>query len=191
MDEGRSTAARHLLGTALIRRSAVVAVPTKPAYRPPPAVGARLRPVLGKIYQAKAPGHAGLMLHWPEIVGPELAAVTEPGKLQEGRGLVNNGVLTVRVVGPVALELQHQETQILERVNAFLGYRAAGRLKIVQGPLVGRETRITDKAAAPPLPSAADEAHSAGLAAAVRDGALRAVLVRLGARILAAADGDD
>ncbi|MFP3944694.1 MAG: DciA family protein, partial [Alphaproteobacteria bacterium] len=90
MAEGQSAAVRRLLATPLMRREASAAMRTAPAWRPPPAVGARLRPVAARLYQAKAPGHAGLMLHWPEIVGPELAAVTEPGKLKEGSGLVNN-----------------------------------------------------------------------------------------------------
>jgi hypothetical protein len=182
MAENRPSVTHRLLATALMRREAAP-VRTKPAYRPPPAIGARLRPVVSRLWQAKAPGHAGLMLHWPEIVGPELAAVTEPGTLKEGRGLVNNGVLTIRAAGPVALELQHRETQILERVNAFLGYRAAGRLKLVQAPLQGRAALSPPPPR--PAPSAAQEARSAGLAVPVRDGALRAALARLGAQILA------
>ena len=50
-------------------------------------------------------------------------------------------MLTVRVDGPLALELQHAAPQILERVNGFVGRRAITELRIVQGPLPKRDPR--------------------------------------------------
>ena len=40
--------------------------------------------------------------------------------------------------GGAALELQHRTVQILERVNAYLGYGAVAHLKIRQGRLPAR-----------------------------------------------------
>lgn len=72
---------------------------------------------------------------WPEIVGKTLADVTVPERYVPGTGLANNGVLTVRVAGAIALDLQHMSPQILERVNAYFGYNAVRYLKLVQGPV--------------------------------------------------------
>lgn len=175
----------RLLNTAHLRRARGQSpARTRPAFKPPPALGARARPLIAKLYQAQAPGRAELLLHWPEIAGPDLARVTEPGTLIPGRGLANNGQLTVTVAGgPAALEIQHQEPQILERINTFLGYRAVGKLKLIQGVLTPRAAHAAREESAPPP----DMAAAAPLTAKIRAPDLRAALTRLGAHILASA----
>lgn len=88
------------------------------------------RPVL------KRRGLAGgrIVAEWPQIVGHGLAACSCPEKLSPARG-ENDGVLRIRVDGPLAIELQHLEPQIIERINGYFGYRAVGRLAMVRGPL--------------------------------------------------------
>ena len=49
-----------------------------------------------------------------------------------------DGVLQVRVAGPLAVELQHLAPQVLERVNTYLGYRAVTQLKLSRGVLPAR-----------------------------------------------------
>ena len=85
--------------------------------------------------------------------------------------------LVLRVEGPVALEIQHLSTVILERVNRFFGWRAAGRIGLRQAPLRRRKT----EAARP----ARDPAVEAGIAAnlPIADPELREALARLGAAI--------
>lgn len=173
----------RLLATGHLRRAqGQIPGRTRPAYSPPPALGARARPLIAKLYQAHAPGRAELLLHWPEIVGADLARHTEPGTLVPGRGVANNGQLTVTVAGgPAALEIQHQEPQILERINTFFGYRAVGRLKLVQGVLTPR----TVPAAPREAQTEPDPAAAAPLTAKIQAPDLRAALTRLGACILA------
>jgi hypothetical protein len=83
----------------------------------------------------------GLLTDWPAIVGADIAArslplklVFAPGSAERGRAR-RDGVLHVRVAGPLALELQHLEPLVVERINGYFGYRAVARLKIQQGPV--------------------------------------------------------
>ncbi len=84
----------------------------------------------------KRRGLAGgrIVAEWPQIVGAGLAKCSCPEKLSPARG-ENEGVLRIRVDGPLAIELQHLEPQIIERINGYFGYRAVGRLAMVRGPL--------------------------------------------------------
>jgi hypothetical protein len=83
---------------------------------------------------------AELVTLWPELVDPEIAGATQPERIDwpRRRGPEDDGeaaTLVVACSGPAALLVSHQTEQILERLNAFLGWRAIGRLRIVQRPL--------------------------------------------------------
>ncbi len=100
------------------------------------AVGGELGGLTERIFRRHGFAQAGILLRWPEIVGKELAALSLPERLSPPRSRGRPArVLTIRVGGGGALETQHLAPQIIERVNAFYGYEAVERIKIVQGPL--------------------------------------------------------
>jgi hypothetical protein len=119
----------------------------------------------------------GLIADWTAIVGGMIAERSLPLRLSFAGGERREGTLHVRVSGALALELQHLEPQILERINGYFGYRAVGRLKIHQGPVpVERGNRPE-----PPPPLAPEaEAEIGTLVAAVDDDGLRQALRDLG-----------
>ena len=123
-----------------------------------------------------------LVTRWAEIAGPEIAAHSEPLKMQWPRpveGQVQEpATLVLRVEGPMALELQHSSDVILERVNRFFGWSAVGRLAFRQAPL----TRL-EKRSRPKPPDAKAVADVERTLDAVEDEQLRAALARLGAAI--------
>jgi len=83
---------------------------------------------------------AALLAEWEAIVGPGLAAACVPLRLAKARDPGDGAVLEIRVEGPAALELQHNEPRVIERINAHFGYNAVQRLKLRQGP-VGTPSR--------------------------------------------------
>lgn len=89
------------------------------------------RPVLGR--QGLAAG--GIVADWPSIVGAQLAECCVPMRLAFPPGERSAGTLHLRVQGSLALELQHLEPVVLERINSYFGYRAVVRLRIQQGPV--------------------------------------------------------
>ena len=84
-----------------------------------------------------------IVTHWQEIVGDDLAKRSEPIKLAWPRrdDPDSVGVLQIRVEGAYALEIQHLQPVIIERVNRYFGWRCVGRLAIRQGPVASRRKR--------------------------------------------------
>src|SRR5271168_2124733 len=123
-----------------------------------------------------------LVTRWSEIAGPEIAAYSEPLKMQWPRPVEGQpqepATLVLRVEGPMALEIQHASDIILQRVNRFFGWSAVGRLALRQGPLSRRE-----RPSAPPAPEASEVEQVAQTLSSVEDEQLRAALARLGASI--------
>lgn len=124
----------------------------------------------------------GIVTHWSEIVGAEVAEYCEPMRMLWPRRVHEDdpepATLVLRVEGPVALEIQHLSDVIIARVNRFFGWRAVGRIQIRQAPLLRRGKK--------PVPAAPDPAVVARFAAAMGDIAdedLRAALARLGAAV--------
>jgi hypothetical protein len=129
------------------------------------------RPVLGR--HGLAAG--GLVSDWPSIVGTQLAECCVPMRLAFPPGERANGTLHLRVQGPLALELQHLEPVVLERINSYFGYRAVTKLRIQQGPV----PRSIRPKAPPPASAAADAAVEAAVSG-VEDETLRERLSRFG-----------
>ena len=123
-----------------------------------------------------------LVTRWGEIAGPEVAAHSEPLKIQWPRPVEGQpqepATLVLRVDGPMALEIQHASDVILQRVNRFFGWSAVGRLALRQAPLSRRKGPAASRA-----PDAKSVAKVAETLDAIEDEELRAALVRLGASI--------
>src|SRR5258707_6272174 len=81
----------------------------------------------------------GIVAHWDDIVGAEIAAVAEPMRIQWVRSRDPDeappATLVLRVEGPAALEIQHMSGGILERVNRYLCSQAADPRARPQAPL--------------------------------------------------------
>jgi len=132
----------------------------------------------------KAQGFASteIIARWADIVGTEIAAHSEPIKINWPRVAGNEppepATLVLRVEGPVAIEIQHLSAVILERVNRFFGWQAIGRIALRQAPLRRKEP--------PKSPPAPDPETVAGIAEGmpeIHDENLRQALARLGAAI--------
>ena len=123
-----------------------------------------------------------LVTRWAEIAGAEIAAHSEPLKIQWPRPVEGQpqepATLVLRVEGPMALEIQHTSDVILERVNRFFGWSAVGRLALRQAPLSRRDRPLRSRA-----PDAATVAEVAETLTSVEDEQLRSALARLGASI--------
>jgi hypothetical protein len=124
----------------------------------------------------------GLVTHWAEIVGADIADHAEPLRMIWPRRVHEDdpdpATLVLRVEGPVALEIQHMSAVIIDKVNRFFGWRAVGRIQIRQAPLMRRNVKKK--------PRGPDPAAVARLAAGLTDVAdegLRDALARLGASV--------
>ena len=151
----------------------------------PVAAGSILRRATANALRRRGFGEGEVIARWADIVGPELAALTAPEKLQQRRGDLAGAVLHIRVAGAAAVELQHKAPMVLERINGFYGYRAVDRLKLVQGPLPVPEV------VSRPVKRAVTGAESAAIksrASGTKSETLRQALERLGTSILSRQD---
>jgi hypothetical protein len=124
---------------------------------------------------------ARLRALWPEIAGPEFAAICAPLKLARARGPAG-GLLTLAVDGPHAPQLQLLLPLLRERVNAALGPGTVGRIQLTHLP-----AGLPEPAPAPrpePPPAKADLGRDAGAISSIGDGELRAALETLARNVL-------
>lgn len=125
--------------------------------------------------------HADILSKWSSIVGPTLANVSSPEKLSFTRHENRDAALKVRVAPGHAPEFQHFEPLIIERINSFFGYRAVGRIKILQAPII--RPKIRKKPSISP-PSEEQEKWLDEVLESVEDGDLKDRLHALGAAIV-------
>jgi len=153
----------------------------KPAKSYPRPLSDLLHKTLHEAFAKQGFASAELVTRWTDIAGTEIAAHSQPEKIQWPRPhdgkTPEPGTLVLRVEGPMAIEIQHLSSVILERVNRFFGWQAVGSLRLRQAPL-RRETR---KRLPAPDPEATARV-AAGLIE-IEDDNLRDALARLGAAI--------
>ena len=142
----------------------------------PRGLAAIIPKVTRALFRSRGFVEAGVLTDWPDIVGRPLADFTCPERL--GR----DGALRVRVSGGWALELEHLEPVVLERIASYFGYRAVTRLALMQGPLPSRPADPGERAARA-LDSGEEAALRADLAG-TDDPDLRAALERLGRAVI-------
>src|ERR1700752_2120639 len=103
----------------------------KPAMNKPSRSSAKpLRDLVGKIvgdaFAKQGFASLELVTRWADIVGAEIAAHSQPEKIQWPRSPEREapepGTLLLRVEGPTAVEIQHCSDVILQRVNQFFGW---------------------------------------------------------------------
>jgi hypothetical protein len=136
---------------------------------------------LGDVFAKQGFASTELVTRWTEIVGPEIAAHSQPEKIHWPRPFEGKpaepGTLALRVEGPASIEIQHLSGVILERVNRFFGWQAVDGLRLRQAPL----RRSGPKPVPKPDPAAA--ARIAATLPEIKDEKLRDALARLGAAI--------
>lgn len=148
-------------------------------------IGAYAGRALDPAARARGFASTSILSEWAAIVGEELANFTMPDRVvwprrrEEQEAAPQNGrrgqgaVLVLRVEGPRAIEVQHRSGQILERVNAYFGYRAVVEMRILQAPVARKPMRL-------PLPAPPLDPGALPPSAAIEDEGLRAALLRLG-----------
>lgn len=151
--------------------------------RGPSALGAAIARLTKPLFAKRGLADGAIVAEWSAIVGPALAEASAPEKIVYPSGRSTEGTLHLRIAsGGLAVELQHLQPLLLERINSYFGYRAVARLKLIQGPVPKPLARARE------TPRALDPAEEEALArslAGIGDADLRARLQALGRAILA------
>ncbi len=143
--------------------------------------------VLDPVLRRRAGISMNLLQSWEEIAGERLGSLSRPEKIDWPRRAHEDdpfepATLTVACDGAVALLLQHETTEVMSRINAFLGFAAIGRIKIVQKPVSQnsnrRERAIREL-------SGEETGRLAAMVGEIEDDGLRLSLEQLGRSVLA------
>ena len=116
------------------------------AYVPARAVGAYLPKLTRKAFETFGFSTGALLTDWATIVGDQTAGYAVPERIKWPRGAGetvdaehvrgrSGATLVLRVDPARALEVEYVGQQILERINAYFGYRAVAELRLLQAPL--------------------------------------------------------
>ncbi len=140
--------------------------------------------ILDPMLRRRAGISIGLVQDWDEIVG-DLSATTLPERViwpkrRSDDDPFEPATLVVRCSGAHALRLQHQTGEVIDRVNAYLGFAAIGHLRIVQKPM----PEVREKPAPARELSEQEAGKLAGTTAGIEDGDLREALNRLGRNVV-------
>ena len=143
--------------------------------------GANLDKIVKPLLGTRGFGAATVVMQWPEVVGEMLARETLPERITYPTGERSEGTLHLRVANSgLALELQHLEPQLIQRINGHFGYRAVARIRLIQGPVTRsapKKSKVVDK-----IPMESAEKLERQIAE-VENPELRAALRALGSQI--------
>ena len=145
-------------------------------------LGEVLEPVLAR----KTGMKLDLVQSWGELAGVDYATTTRPEKIDWPRQRQEDdpfepGVLVVACEPSVALFFQHEQPQIIERVNLFFGFEAIKRLKILQKPVLQTGDMNTVKPNETLSPK--DQSKLSDILGQIEDPEIRAKLAKLGSGI--------
>ena len=128
--------------------------------------------IIDPVLRKRAGVSIGLVQSWEKIVWPRRLHEEDP---------FEPATLVIACEGAAALHLQHETGEIIGRVNAFLGFAAIGRIKIVQKPV--RHNRGPEPARLREL-DREEVSRIARSVGGIEDEGLRASLERLGRSVL-------
>jgi hypothetical protein len=134
-------------------------------YGPRP-LGSLVPDITRRTYRKHNPASAQIVADWEIIVGPKIAAMTVPRRLERG-------VLIIACAGPAAMDLHYMGVEVINRINTHLGGQPVHSLKFTQ---TGMPRRSAAGHSSPP--EAIPEAEAA--VTDLPDGDLKAALTALG-----------
>lgn len=92
-----------------------------------------------------------IIADWESVIGTHLAGLSEPERITYPQGKRAGGTLHLRIAsGSIAVELQHLEPLLIERINGYFGYKAVEKVHLIQAPLA-KVSGKTTSSARPPL----------------------------------------
>lgn len=142
------------------------------------AFGVDVRRLVGPLLGRNGFVHADILAHWDDILGSVLARGVYPHRLVFPKGRRENATLHVRAVsGAYAMEFSARYPEILEKINAYFGYRAVFDIRVTQGALPA--ARLRRKPAEKPIPETV-RSRVRQTVAAIEDDQLRDAAEELG-----------
>ncbi len=159
-------------------------------YNPARRVGSFVPKLTKKAFEKYGFSAASLLTDWANIVGQDLARYTIPDRLkwprrveayndtEEGAAGRPGATLMLRVDPARALDVQYEAAQLIDRINAYFGYRAIADIRILQAPVAA-----PGKPQSQHRPTVKPDDHPLADLSQIDDDGLRDALARMSAGI--------
>ncbi|MDR1694727.1 MAG: DUF721 domain-containing protein [Lactobacillaceae bacterium] len=148
-----------------------------------------ITPFAKKILGKRGFVEVDIIINWDKIVGADLAKYTSPQKIDFKKNERGNGTLYIETIsGAFALEVQHKEKIVIEKINAYFGYNAISKLRIIQNPNMA-EASIDEKEDENPKKTLVTRVEETYINEMVKDldsSKLKDVLTKLGIEVASA-----
>ena len=151
------------------------------------SIGSIFMPIVKDMISAGDLVGADIILNWQEIVGKELASFCNPLKTKYNPKEDHRTLYIEVPGGGFALEIQHKEQYILDKINSYIGYQAVHKLNIAQNMNMQikpfTEKRIT-KDIEQKLTSE-EKTYLKNISEEIKDEKLREILINIGQNVIA------
>lgn len=127
-----------------------------------------------------------IVLNWQKVIGEEIASFCNPLKTKYNQK-DNSRTLYVEVpVGGFALELQHKENYILDKINSYIGYKAIHKLNISQNMNMQPKVITNKKPQTKELELTEEQKnYLQNVTKEIKDEKLRKILINIGQNVIA------
>jgi len=142
----------------------------------PKTIGKSCEATLKPIYHKYGFAEHRIITDWEVIVGSQYARFTLPLKLVTSRSAEKTATLHILVASGRALEFQHIQPVIMDKIATYFGYKAVTKIVMKQSI-----TQIFRKKKQDPLQTIPSPTHTIlEIAKQCEDESLQAALIRLG-----------
>ncbi len=100
------------------------------------SIGQQISRLTKQAFGKRGFSDGAIITEWPSVIGEQLAELSEPERITYPQGKRAGGTLHLRIAsGSIAVELQHLEPLLIERINSHFGYKAVEKIRLIQAPL--------------------------------------------------------
>ena len=148
------------------------------------SLGSVFIPLIKDVMTAEDFVEADILLNWKDIVGQEIAAYAYPIKVKyDHRENIRTLYMEVPV-GGFALELQHKEEYLLEKINVYFGYKAVHKINISQNIKLRPQIKPVKVEKEEIKLSDDEKKYMEDVVADIKDEKLKEILTKLGESVI-------
>lgn len=108
-------------------------------YRHAPSAGVSTNKILRPLAKKFGPGRNALQNHWPQIIGEKFARLSRPVAIRGGK---TGKTLVIEAKGPACALIQANSSQLLGKINQFLGQGTVTKILVKQGSMKMQKPKV-------------------------------------------------
>ena len=148
------------------------------------SLGSVFMPIMKDVLEGRDLVEIDIMLCWENIVGKEIASFAIPTKVKFNPKTDQRTVYLEVPVGGFALELQHKEQYILDKINSYFGYMSVHKLSISQNANAKPRINILPQKDVRKKFTESEKKYLEDIQEGINDDKLKEILIKLGENVI-------